>query len=630
MDVGGAREGTTAHGAEAEPVGQDGPAADPVRRWRRPILAGGVVLLVAPLLVALVVLHDPRWFPALELAQTELHVRDVGGSDTQLTGLIGRLGAPGEQGSHLGPSSFLALAPVYRLAGSTPWALQVSTVVLHLAAVGVALWLAHRRGGFRLLVLVGVVLTVLLRFYGAHLLTEPWNPYLPMLWWVVFVLAVWSVAMRDIALLPVVVVAGTFCVQTHISYLGLISGLTAYAVASVLVQALALRRRQEPATRIWSVLAVSAAIGAVLWFPPVLEELRRQPGNLRVVFDTFADSSEDPIGPVEAVRLLLAYLDPWRLLARHAEAKVVTEAPTWPVAGMAFLTAWAGSAFVVWRLRHRALLHLDAVLGIALVLGAIGTSRIFGVTWAWLVQWVWGLTALMVVAIVWTVGAVLERRARVDARARLARVGAVVMAVVALGSAVGLAVDASGVEPDDTASSRALSHLVPETLDALERERPHRGPYLIDNVDPVGVVGELQTFGLLNELDRAGVPVGIEPRKRLRAAPRLTLRPQQAGAVLRVVTGSAIDEWERNPAARRLATFEPRTDEQRARQQRLRREVDDELRRLGLGEMVERADESFVGTLVLLSLDPEVPVDLVDKMQAVADLGTPSAVFIGG
>src|SRR5918998_1003381 len=104
-----------------------------------PTRCGGVVLLVAPLLVALVVLHDPRWFPALELAQTELHVRDVGGSDTPLTGLIGRMGAPGEQGSHLGPSSFLALAPVYRLAGSTPWALQVSTVVLHLAAVGVAL-----------------------------------------------------------------------------------------------------------------------------------------------------------------------------------------------------------------------------------------------------------------------------------------------------------------------------------------------------------------------------------------------------------------------------------------------------------------------------------------------------------
>jgi hypothetical protein len=204
------------------------------------------------------------------------------------------------------------------------------------------------------------------------------------------------------------------------------------------------------------------------------------------------------------------------------------------------------------------------------------------------------------------------------------------MAVVAVGSAVGLAVDASGVEPDDTASSRALSHLVPETLDALEREGGPRGPYLIDNVDPVGVVGELQTFGLLNELDRAGVPVGIVPSKRLRAAPRLTLEPQQAGAVLQVVTGSAIEEWERNPAARRLSAFDPRTDERRARQQRLRREVDGELRRLGLGDMVERADESFVGTMVLLSTDPRVPVDLVRKMQTIADLGTPSAVFIGG
>jgi hypothetical protein len=527
--------------------------------------------------------------------------------------------------------SFYALAPVYRLAGSTPWALQVSTVVLHLAAVGSALWIAHRRGGLRLLLLMGAVLAVLLRFYGAELLTEPWNPYLPMLWWVVFLLAVWSVLLRDIALLPVVVVAGTLCAQTHISYLGLVGGLTALAAASVALQAITLHRRGASTTRTWTWLAVSAAIGAALWFPPVLDELLRRPGNLRVLYDYFTESNGDTVGPVQAARLVLSYLDPWRLFVRHAEAKIVTEPPVWPVMGVAFLSAWVASVVVAWQLRHRALLHLDAVLGVALALGTISVSRAYGDSWAWLLQWVWGLTALMVAAVAWTVGAVVERRAEAPRSHsfRVAATGALV--VIAFGSAVALAVDAAHVEPDALIFSRTLAHLVPPTVEALERDRlPPGGRYLITNVDPMGVVGEFEAFGLVNELDREGIRVGIRPDKRLRAAPRLTMDPQRAAAVLRVVTGPSIEEWDRKPGARRLAVFDPRTDEDRALQERLREEVDDELRGLGLEDMARRAESSFMGTLFLLREDRRVPDALTDKMFRIYELGTPSAVFLGG
>ena len=40
--------------------------------------------------------------PLLDLAQTELRVRDVGGSHTPLVGLAGRIQAYGQQGSHPG------------------------------------------------------------------------------------------------------------------------------------------------------------------------------------------------------------------------------------------------------------------------------------------------------------------------------------------------------------------------------------------------------------------------------------------------------------------------------------------------------------------------------------------------
>ena len=37
-----------------------------------------LAVLCVPLAVAVAVLHGPRWYPLLDLAQTELRVRDVG------------------------------------------------------------------------------------------------------------------------------------------------------------------------------------------------------------------------------------------------------------------------------------------------------------------------------------------------------------------------------------------------------------------------------------------------------------------------------------------------------------------------------------------------------------------------
>jgi len=47
------------------------------------------------------------------------------------------------------------------------------------------LWMALRRGGRPVLLAMFVVIAVLMRAYGAYLLTLPWNPYLPVLWWFV-------------------------------------------------------------------------------------------------------------------------------------------------------------------------------------------------------------------------------------------------------------------------------------------------------------------------------------------------------------------------------------------------------------------------------------------------------------
>ena len=98
----------------------------------------------------------------------------------------------------------------------------------------------------------------------------------------------------------------------------------------------------------------------------------------------------------------------------------------------------------------------------------------------------------MALAIGWTAGEVLERRRPRSSALRLAGIG--LLAVVALASTVAQTVDATRVEPNDATSSRALRHLVPEVVDAIEQDDPARpeGRYLVNWTDPVGVIGELQ------------------------------------------------------------------------------------------------------------------------------------------
>ncbi|MFL6111730.1 MAG: hypothetical protein ACJ786_10305, partial [Catenulispora sp.] len=97
--------------------------------------------------VTLIALARPRWFPILDLAQTEMRVRDVFSLHPPLIGLPGRIGNLARQGSHPGPLSFWALAPFYKLFGSSAWALQAATATLNAIAIGLSLLITRRRGG---------------------------------------------------------------------------------------------------------------------------------------------------------------------------------------------------------------------------------------------------------------------------------------------------------------------------------------------------------------------------------------------------------------------------------------------------------------------------------------------------
>jgi hypothetical protein len=595
---------TTVSPATPPPSPADAVDADPMpgsRRRRNNVLLLLLVVAVAlPLVVAVGVLHEPRWYPNMmnDDAQTELRVRDVGTNNPPLTGLGGRIGTFGEEaGSHPGPLSFWTLSIVYRLLGAEAWALHVSTAVLNIVVMGLTLWIARRRGGVPLMVAMGVLLSVLTTAYGTFALTLPWNPYLPLLWWVLAMVAVWSLLCGDLPILPVAVFATSFCMQTHISYLGLGGGLAAIGVLAVGYWVYVRRRDKDDLRSSLRWLAVGTGLGALLWFPPIAEQITGSQGhNLGAIYDHFRNPPEERVGLGTGADYLLPAFDPWALLTRPViDGQFFLGGAIEP--GRALLVVWVAAAALAWRMRHATLLRLHALLGVVLVGGLVSTSGIFGVPFRYLALWAWGIGGMLVLAVGWTAAAWVARRAAArgwePAGSRPAAAGAAAVALVVLALTARATVDAAYTEqakPEVTASS---AEIVPETIGALtEGDLPgtgRDGRYYLSWNDPwyVGARGQ----ALLNELDREGFDVGAMPSLQLQVTRHRALDLSEATARLHVSVGPDIDVWEAEPRARRIAYHDPATPEGRDEFDRLRARVLDELDASGAtSEVVQLVD----------------------------------------
>jgi hypothetical protein len=597
-------------------------------RRRRAVLLAILLLLAVPMIVALVALRHPRWYPLLDLAWTEMRLRDVWSAHPPLLGLAGRIGPFGHQGSHPGPVSFYALWPFYQLFGASSWAMEAASVALHVVAIGVMLWIANRRGGLRLVLGLVAVLAVLLRAFGAVLLTQAWNPYLPVLWWLVFLLAVWAVLCDDFVLLPVAAFAGSFCAQTEVAYLGLCVGLGLIAVAFAGVRTYQRRRDRDQVRRFAMWALIAAAVAAAIWLPPVVEQLTTSRGNLSVLFDYFRHPPQSPAGFGQGIKVLLAHLNPVtpfaNALVPTASHIDVTTGSVIP--GSLFLTLWAVTAFTAWRWRLRPLLELHVVLALTMLLGAFSISRIFGSLWYYLVLWAWGLNVLMLVAVGWTLGVVVGRRLQGATRQRADTAGRLVLVGVAVAMTVLFAVEAAGAEFPTPRLSRTLGAVVNPTVRALER-RPgpdggRRGKYLVTFGDPASLGA--QGFGLMNELERRGFDIGAFEMYRGPVTPHRVLNFSQASAIVHLSIGPDIPYWRAKPGVQEVAYYDPRSRKERAEFDRIHAEVIADLRAHGLEVLVPGVD----GDLFATTLDPRLPRAARIGLSRLADLGLPAAVFL--
>ncbi|MEA3020974.1 MAG: hypothetical protein QOI47_2498, partial [Actinomycetota bacterium] len=585
-------------------------------RW---LVVALIAALVTPLAVAAVALRRPQWYPVLDLAMTELRLRDVFTSHTPLIGLPGRIGSFPKQGSHPGPMSFYSLWPTWKALGSTSWGMQVGALLLNAVASGTSVLIALRRGGPRLAIAVTAVLALLMGGYGISTLAEPWNPYLPLMWWVVTLLAVWSVLDGDVPMLPVAVVAASMAAQTHVPYLGLSLGLGALAVGALVRQ-----WRNDPPTRSritrWG--GTSLALAIVLWSPLAVDQLTKHPGNLSMLWTHFTKPPEKAAGLSAGLKLMLQHLELSHFFSSRGSSVGSLASASGSglprgslLQGVVVLLAWAAAAVTAWRLRHALLVRLHVVVAAALALGTISMAKIFGKVWYYLMLWAWATTGVLVLATVWTALVALERTVGRDSSARVARVGSAALVALTIASSAVLCVDAASAEPPAPQLSAVLAKVIPGSAPALDKHKR----YLVTWDD--GFYIGSQGYGVVNDLERLGFHVGVPDTWRVPVTPHRVLSPQTVDAEVHLAVGSFVERWRAlaatDPNVRELSFDDPRSAAGRAEYESLRRAVLDELRRDHLVSETDLVDGNLFG----LSLDDRLRDDTRSHIERMLAIG---------
>lgn len=363
------------------------------RSW---FVAGILVALASILAIAAIVRAMEHYFAEGDQALLAIYTR-LALDGRLLVGAYSRY-----HWHHPGPFYFYLQAPLYWLTGQHLHSLAWTASLINLCSVWLVLSRLKRRGGFGVFVAGGLLL-LLYVLQTKPFLVSSWNPYV-----VLLPLAALIVVCADFAsnvrlgAVPLIVLLASFITQTHAGHIPCVGAL----VLTSLVLHLRLRHRGHAqlvhgrtSDRLY--LLVSAAVLAVVWAPPVVDNVRGDPGNLTFLVHYLRHRESTNV--MDALRGYVHYMSAlpmWRL-----------QSPWWPdtsrgfdwlassVTLAQFLLLWPVSrwAFSRGRSFHRALC-LVSLSGSIIALWSV--SRILDDILPHLVSWVSVLSATNLIAIV--------------------------------------------------------------------------------------------------------------------------------------------------------------------------------------------------------------------------------------
>jgi len=531
-----------------------------------------VVQVALILVVTLGAVAGSTWLLTGDFAHTELLVRAI----PRHPPLIGVAARVQDQGSTPGPSMAYLLYPFYKMFGSTAWALAVAVDILHLAGIAGAVVVAKRVGGTSIAAAIALTMTATAMAVAPRFFLEPWNVWVPVFAFALFLVLIWGLACEHVAMLPLAVGVGIHCVQTHISYTVLVSGLLGAALVWLGYLWWRTDRLDDRHPLRW--LLISVAVMIVGWLPPVIEQLQPGEGNLRKLFHQFTDPGEPFIGTRAAIKAMVGRFNlfgPWIIDAR----KNPRSDPNY-LGFLLFVVLVGAALWWAWKRRERVELSLFAVLTLATVLGFVSTVRIFGPFFDYVIRWMSPLVAMWIAAAIWSCWLTWSARSPAESHDRKA------MGAAAIGVACITAVTVIGVVrsapadvpfPRDIALTQALSTQLRSSLDPAER-------YQINEIDPVSF-GSV-AFGLAVEFDRRGVHAGVGPWGTAGAMPFRVVADDRADSTLWYVAGTkAIEALASLPGAVVRAQADVRSPDDVKRSEALETQLMKELCDTGHGDL---------------------------------------------
>ena len=368
----------------------------------------------------------------------------------------------------------------------------------------------------------------------------------------------------------------------------------------------------------------------MLWLPPVADQLRHDPGNASKLNDYFRNPPMQAIGLRNGAHLLFEHFNVFRLGVQAFNESDYFKSTAFTINGSSLpgavvFLAWAACAIQAWRLRHRALIHLHAVIATSMLLAVVSMSRIFGIVWYYLMFWLWSIVVLTLVAMAWTIAETIARTS--PPRLLLVKRVSSGLVIGVLGlSTMAFSWSAAHVDPPEFYLSRPLDALIAPTAAAIDAgvgaSTGRDGRYAVVWRD-AAFFGS-QGYGVLNELGRRGYHVGAAPYFYTTATAWRVVDPQTATAEIIFATGGYIDQIRSADGVVQVAFTDPRSPEQRTMYETLSAEVKARLKDEGLGELADAMDLNLFG----VQLDQRVPRKvnvLIDKM---LQLGQPTAIFI--
>lgn len=591
------------------------------------------VCVALPIVIAVaMMIVDVHWYPAGDMAQAELHMRGFF-ERPPLVGAAGRIVSDsGFQGSHPGPSLWFAMLPVYLIGGRSSDALMAAAASVHLLSVAAVIFLARRRGGWMFAGLSALALLAVVRSSGTDFMIEPWNPWLALLPFAVFVFLVAEVLAPnhtngspedspsrglDSAFLVLAVVVGSHCVQSHAGYVLLVVPPIGVMILVQTIRRFRLRRSNgspSPSGLLGPTL-VGAVTALLMWSPALLDQIRRRPGNLSILWQHFGSPEEPTLGLQKSIEIVTTQMNvfgPWLL---------------GPEAGQSSLVRWIGFTIFVGVViasfvatgRARSHTNSRTMLSILvgfLLLGSLSILRIFGPYYEYTVRWFWLLTSLTLaygIFIVASESKLFDRRERFSPAA--SKFMGVLLAVL---SSVAVIQVVDRVKLPGATDSKILSGLIEGVTEKLDSSRT----YQIRFYDPYTL--NATGFGLLLELERRGLDVKVSPEFAAAALPHRTAPMEETDEVLWVVVGPALEDALADPALTVLATFNPRSPQQQARAGELLRLVERGLREAGRIDLVSSLDSP--GASILFT-QPPLPEDTADLVRELIGMGQPTGVF---